>query len=250
MITEKFYEFLHSNNLHHNFYQFDNKVMAFQYVVPHEKTIQNRDEMDKVLDWGCAAGHFSSFLDYLGFSVTGYSFDGFPEGLKNSSNFSYKPAPKNEPIKIDFPDDNFDAVFSIGVLEHVHETGGDQLKSLKEIRRILRKNGKFYCFHLPNKYSWVEAFISVIYKITAIRDSAPHSRKFSRREVEELVKRSGLKLLEYRRYNFLPRNQIKRIFPNAVHSKYFIIIFEKLDSILSKFFPLICNQSYFCAEKI
>ncbi|MBQ4132690.1 MAG: methyltransferase domain-containing protein [Desulfovibrionaceae bacterium] len=47
-------------------------------------------------------------------------------------------------------------MFSIGVFEHVHETGGDQLASLKEISRVLKPEGFFLCFHLPNKYSWVE----------------------------------------------------------------------------------------------
>jgi len=83
---------------------------------------------------------------------------------------------------------------------------------LKEIGRILKRQGKFFCFHLPNKYSWVEAIITLIYKFTTIPGSAPHSKKFTRKDIEKLLERSGYKLLEYRRYNFLPRNFTKKLF--------------------------------------
>jgi len=37
--------------------------------------------------------------------------------------------------------DKFDAVVSVGVLEHVKETGGSEIGSLREIFRILKLNG-------------------------------------------------------------------------------------------------------------
>lgn len=250
MITKKYYDYLESKMLLEHLYQFDNKLTAFQYIFPYEKTSCHVSKGDFVLDWGCGNGHFSCFLDYLGVETVGYSFDGFPKCLENKANFTYKIGNESEPVKIDFPDNNFNVIFSIGVLEHVHETGGDQLKSLKEIARILKKQGRFYCFHLPNKYSWVETLISIIYKFIKIHGSAPHSKKFTRKDIESLVKASGFKLVEYHRYNFLPRNLTKRLLPKAVHSKCFCILFERLDLILSKCLPFICNQTYFCAEKI
>lgn len=250
MNTKNYYEYLKRENLLGFFYQFDNKISAFQYAFPHEKANSSVSKDVKVLDWGCGQGHFSCFLDYIGCKTSGYSFDGFPEALKGKKNFSYEVGNKASPIEIPFQDKTFDAVFSIGVLEHVHETGGDQLKSLNQIERILKKEGRFYCFHLPNKYSWVEAMISVIYKFTKVHGSAPHSKKFCKNDVEKLIKPSDFKLIEYHSYNFLPRNFTKKLFPKGVHSKLFQFIFEKSDYILSKCLPFICNQSYFCAEKI
>jgi len=250
MNTIKYYEYLKDKNLVNYFYQFDNKITAFQYVFPHKKIGDSVRKGDKVLDWGCGQGHFSCYLDYMGCETFGYSFDGFPEGLKGRKNFSYKAGNETSPVKIPYGNEKFDSVVSIGVLEHVHETGGDQLKSLEEIKRVLKKGGCFYCFHLPNKFSWVEAMVSFIYKFKKIYGSAPHSKKFSKNDVKKMVECSGFKLIEYQRYNFLPRNLTKRIFPRAVHNKAFQFVFEKIDFILSKIFPFICNQSYFCAEKI
>lgn len=250
MITHNYYNYLKTKNLLEYLYQFDNELTAFQYILPHEITDRNIKKGDRVLDWGCGNGHFSCYLNYLGIETVGYSFDGFPKCMENSKNFRYKKGEKSEPVEIKFPDKQFDAVFSIGVLEHVHETGGDQLSSMKEIRRVLKQQGKFFCFHLPNKYSWVEVLITFIYKFTTVHGSAPHSKKFTRKNVEKLVSVSGFKLFEYRRYNFLPRNFTKKLFPNAVHSKIFCFVFGKLDYILGKCFPFFCNQTYFCAERI
>ncbi|MBT7901925.1 MAG: class I SAM-dependent methyltransferase [Candidatus Marinimicrobia bacterium] len=250
MNTKKYYEYLKDKNLVSNFYQFDNKITAFQYIFPHQKTSISVRKGDNVLDWGCGQGHFSCYLDYIGCKTYGYSFDGFPEGLKNRKEFVYEAGNEKDPVKIPFKNKKFDSVFSIGVLEHVHETGGDQIDSLKEINRILKSGSRFYCFHLPNKFSWVEAIISIIYKFGKVHGSAPHSKKFSKNDVKKLLENSGFELIEYHRYNFLPRNLTKRVFPNLVHKNYFQIVFEKTDFIFSKIFPFICNQTYFCAQKI
>lgn len=250
MITKSYYDYLQENQLLQHLYQFDNRLTANQYVFPHQKTEGFLSKNDRVLDWGCGNGHFSCFLNYLGIETAGFSFEGFPKCMENKSGYSYQQAGQAEPVKIDFPEQNFDAVFSIGVLEHVHETGGDQVKSLKEIHRILKDDGRFYCFHLPNKYSWVEAMVNLVYKFTRIKGSQPHSKKFSKRDVKQLCAASGLKLIEYQRYNFLPRNLTKRLLPGAVHSRLFCSIFEKTDWLLSRCLPLFCNQSYFYAEKV
>ena len=189
MNTIKYYEYLKDKNIVDSFYQFDNKITAFQYIFPHQKANSSVRKGDYVLDWGCGQGHFSCYLDYIGCKTFGYSFDGFPEGLKGIKNFIYELGSEANPVEIPFKSDKFDSVFSVGVLEHVHETGGDQIQSLEEIKRILKKEGCFYCFHLPNKYSWVEAMISFIYKFTKIHGSAPHSKKFSKNDVKNMLKR-------------------------------------------------------------
>ncbi len=250
MITKDYYTFLEEEKLKKHLYQFDNELTAFQYMFPHDVAKENIRKGDRVLDWGCGNGHYSCYLSYLGVETVGYSFDGLPKCMENRNNFTYKKCDESEPTDINFPDGQFDVVFSIGVLEHVHETGGDQLKSLKEIGRILKKQGKFYCFHLPNRYSWVETLITFIYKFATVNGSKPHSKKFTRKDIEILSKESGFKMLEYGRYNFLPRNVTKRIFPSAVHSMKFRLIFEKLDMILGRCFPIFCNQTYFCVVKI
>jgi SAM-dependent methyltransferase len=250
MLTDEYYDHLEREELIRYFYQFDNRLTAHQYDFVHEKAKLFLRENDLVLDWGCGNGHFSHFLCHLGMETVGFSFDGFPEALRENKSFTYKQGTQSEPVRIDFPDEMFVTVFSLGVLEHVHETGGDQRASLDEIRRILRPKGRFVCFHLPNKFSWVEGLITTISRFRAIDGSAPHSRKFAKKDVEQLLASAGFRLVEYQRYNFLPRNLTKKVFPRAVHAQAFRMPFEKTDQLFSQLLPLFCNQSYFCAEKI
>ena len=231
------------------FYQFDNDFTGMQYSLPHDTTQEAIKPGMATLDWGCGNGHFSRYLNWLGAYTASFSFEAIPECMIGKEH-EHRTADLSEPIKIVFPNAEFDAVFSIGVLEHVHEIGGSQIDSLKEIARILKPEGIFYCFHLPNKYSFTEFLVSIASQFTTIKGSAPHSKKFTRQDVEGLARDSGLEILDFQRYNFLPRNLTKRLFPWAVKSRNICLILHKFDVLISKFFPVFCNQIYFSAKKI
>ena len=92
--------------------------------------------------------------------------------------------------RLPFTDESFDAVFSIGVLEHVRETGGDEVDSLKEIKRVLKKDGYFICTHLPNKFSWIEFLTSFM------KSKHHHEYKYSKSDIKRIVELSGFNLIE------------------------------------------------------
>ena len=96
-------------------------------------------------------------------------------------------------------DGAFDCVFSIGVLEHVFETGGDEVASLREIRRVLKPGGHFLCFHFPNKHQWVEP----VGKLLGIAEHF-HRRKYTISNVKTFTEATALRLVDYGRYNVSP----------------------------------------------
>lgn len=247
-----FYNFIKSNNFNRLFCQYDNEIRSMQYKVPVNVSAPYVKKGDSVLDWSCGNGHFSLFLGYKQAQVTASSFyNAIPEPLSKKL-FSFKLIDKGEAVALPFENESFDAVFSIGTLEHVHETGGDQILSLKEIQRILRTQGYFLCFHLPYKYSWVENIGRII--PAKIRKKMPighpHSKRFNKKDVRSLLQQSGFSLVDFGVYNFLPRNFTRALPQFLKNNRLFIELFNASDRILSFILPFLCSQSYFVARKI
>lgn len=229
---------------HQSLIQFQSLASAHQYKPLYNLMKKFVPRGSKVLDWGSGNGHFSYYLLRCGFKVTGFTIGEtvFPKVLNNPK-YIFRKGKKSDPKILPFPKNSFDAVFSVGVLEHVRETGGDEISSLKEIKRILKPGGLFICFHFPNKYSLVE-FISRL-----ISKKFHHQYKFTEKDIKELVKKSGLKILTIRRYGILPRNSFN-YFPFLRRSKTFAQVWDFLDKILGNLFSPICQNYLFVAKKL
>lgn len=247
-----FCDFMKSNNLEHFLYQYDNDIISHQYELPINISSHYLHEGDNVLDWSCGNGHFSFYLTYRKVRVTGSSFyDVIPDFLKNEPLFSFKLIDEKENTLLPFADSCFNSVFSIGTLEHVHETGGNQISSLKEIRRVLCPGGYFLCFHLPYKYSWVENIGRLIPNSLRkkLHIGYPHSKRFDKKSIEDMLKQTGFELIDYGLYNFLPRNFTHALPSRLKNNKIFIYAFTGVDKLFSSLLPFLCSQSFFIARK-
>lgn len=225
-----FHELEKNPEIKNIFYQYSTLTGLCQYekLFNYIATIQNRENLN-VLDWGCGNGWFSYYLIKAGFKkVTsyGYGWDSIDEAKKHIPEINYVNGAEvtlDNPSKIPFEDKSFDIVFSIGVLEHVHETGGDQLLSLFEINRILKPNGKFFCYHLPNKLTWIEFLKGLI-----VKDKAKyflHTRKFDDNDVKSLSLKSNFNVISIKRYNVLPYNIFrKNVFDTAILAKAYSLL--------------------------
>jgi len=223
--------------------QFKSLVGANQYRKLYDLMSRWMPAKSRVLDWGSGNGHFSYFLCLAGYKTVGFSMEDFllrPKLRKFGYKF-YK-GKISEPTKLPFKDNSFEGASSVGVLEHVREFGGNELKSLKEIRRILVPGGVFVCFHLPNYYSLTETLARAFTK------KFIHEYRFKENDVRKLCKASGLELLEIGRYGILPRNSWVK-FTVLGNFKIVVLIWNLMDEILSKLFSPICQNYYFVARK-
>jgi SAM-dependent methyltransferase len=186
--------------------QFASRATMHQYRPVYARFLGHLQPGGRVLDWGCGNGHFSFFLARQGFDVTSYSFGDVPQCLEGASGHRHVQGDPSDPRSLPFPDMSFDAVCGIGVLEHVHETGGGDLDSLKEIARILRPGGVFACAHLPARHGWIEP----AGRMLGVSEHF-HSRRYSGRDIRNLAHAAGFVLEDRWRYNFLPRNQLRRL---------------------------------------
>jgi SAM-dependent methyltransferase len=154
-----------------------------------------------LLDWGCGLGQLTVLLRSRGLDVTSFDWDPTVDGTVK------RPLPRfpeveawrsDEPVGLPFEDDRFDAVLSMGVLEHVHDPDG----SLEELRRVLRPGGLLWIFKLPNRASYLEwiARRAGMYH----HGVGEHDRLYALDEAVALVERHGFVVREARRANMLP----------------------------------------------
>jgi len=115
-----------------------------------------------------------------------------------------------------FDDSSFDVVLSFGVLEHVP----NDIESLKEINRILKQNGLFFCFHLPYTLSYTQ-------NIAHLHGNWYHSKLYGKKQVINLLKRTNMEILDIWHRALFPKRKFIPPFYHAI---------EKIDNWL-------CNYS-------
>lgn len=226
---------------------FDNITTAAGYRFVFEKTLAKVPQKSVVLDWGSGDGRFTYFLLKNGMNVTAYSIE---DNLKIESTLrttwpsEFKYCVHQDPRTLPFASETFDAVFSLGVLEHVRETGGNELDSLTELKRVLKPNGKLLCFHLPRKYSWIEYLARVL----NVRQYH-HTCLYSRQDVRNLLNESGFRLVELDRYNAIPRTMLSRLPGVVKNNRFFCAAYNVLDAVLTIALPFLTQNIYFMASK-
>ncbi len=224
--------------------QFGSLLGAHQYLPLYRLFRKYVPEGARVLDWGAGNGHFSYFLQRSGYRASGYSLlDGSYLRWLPDREYSFLRGDEREPVLLPYADGSFDAVASVGVLEHVRETGGNEAGSLEEIARVLRPGGVFACYHLPNRSSWID------WAARRVPGKHHHEFRFTRADVESLTARAGLRLLESGRYGLLPRN-FGHLMPAALRrSRALAEAWDALDSLLAVPLSTICQNYYFVALK-
>jgi SAM-dependent methyltransferase len=206
---------------------FGNRVSSGQYRAVYEAAVGCLPERASVLDWGCGNGHLSYFLVRMGYRTTGFSFLESPRLMRQfGERFCFVQGSDKEPMALPFDPESFDAVVSMGVLEHVRETGGEEHASLCEIRRILKPGGVFLCAHFPNRYSWIE-FLTRNF----LPSKFHHRYRFTPGDIRGLWGGAGFDLRLVRRYAWLPRNLTSRVRPAFMNSGFALGAYGVMEGI-------------------
>ena len=211
-----------------------------QYEVLY-RLVGSPDPGSRILDWGCGNGHFSAYLKFKGCDPVSFSFDR-PVLIDHRNHVLGDPSKTEE---LPFPAGSFDLVYSVGVLEHVHETGGSQERSLQELARVLRPGGKIVIYHFPNQFSWIE-WVANGLKALGLHGHYTHTRKFTKSQVLDLFR--DWEVSEVRRYGILPRNLFNRL-PGFLSGKGLITFYDGLDRALCGLVPVISQNFLVVATK-
>jgi SAM-dependent methyltransferase len=225
---------------------FRTRVSARQYLPVYDLARAWIPAGSRVLDWGAGSGHFTVFLARAGFRPTAFSFEEPGAAAALAPEAERVRADRSEPAKLPFADRSFDAVCSIGVLEHVRDFGGDEAASLSELTRVLVPGGVLLCAHLPNATSWVEWLAR---RAPGLRERVHHHRwRYDADSVRALVAGAGLRLLDLRRYGLLPRNELARV-PALAGSGLVADVWDRLDALGARAVPWLCTNWLFVARK-
>ena len=159
-----------------------------------------RDKPGRILDWGCGHGHAAHALLQAGIDVV--ALEHVPDATEGLTRLSYFPDVEAvitaEPVRLPFPDASFDAVLSLGVLEHVQDVDG----SLEEIRRVLSPGGTFYVYKLPNRFSYLERIARLAG--LSYHGEREHDTLWTVSSAVEALDRHGFGVRDARRANMVP----------------------------------------------
>jgi SAM-dependent methyltransferase len=224
--------------------QFGSFASARQYRRLYRMVRRHVPPGASVLDWGTGSGHFSHFLTRAGFRATGFSIEGASRaGWLEEPYERFVSGDPAEPVALPFASGAFDAVASIGVLEHVRETGGTEEGSLREIARVLRPGGVFVCFHLPNRTSWID------FLARRVPGKHHHDYRYGRSDIMRLLRGPGLELRELSRYGLLPRNLLARALGPFRHARRAADLWDGLDAALGVPLSPLCQNWGLVARK-
>ena len=136
--------------------------------------LANIQKEDYILDVGCGRGEIVFQTADLGAISTGIDFsEDAIEIAKSVRNEHSKEVINRTNFiccnadKIDFPNNTFDKIFLLDVVEHVSKD--EFLNILIEIRRLLKENGRLIIHSTPNIWSrtygyWIQAIIHFLSK--------------------------------------------------------------------------------------
>jgi Methyltransferase domain len=205
------YEEIRKAGLHHHVWQWQSFAAFCQYRRVFEATRRYLEPGAVALDWGCGNGHFSFFLVRHG-----------------------------EPVKLPFDENTFDLVFSMGVLEHVPEAGGNARGSILQLERVLKPGGHFLCFHLPNRYAWGENLRKVMKRLGAAEEF--HPALYTNRSFGDLLRATTFEVVEAWRYSWLPRNRLNRLPGFMSGASTGVAVINSIDAGLERLLAPFCQN--------
>jgi SAM-dependent methyltransferase len=159
------------------------------------------DGAKKVLDWGCGFAHLTRRLLDRGLEAEAYDYvPGLEVPISRASSrypdilASLSP----HPVALPYADGAFDAVASVGTLEHVC----DPISSISEIHRVLRSGGTFYICRLPNRYSYIEFLARHLGRY--YHGKLENDRTYTLPIIKALLNASGFEVRESGHVDMLP----------------------------------------------
>ena len=166
---------------------------------------ENRESAIKILDFGCGDGNSEVYIrkHFPDSSIFGVDVSVKSIQLAKEKRIADTVFNAFDGKKLPFENEQFDVVFTSMVFHHIEHKLHDSI--LKEIYKVLKVGGRFYCFeHNPNNPLTRSAVNKCVYDKNAILLKSSYSF--------EVIKKCGLIIKELNYILFFPRYKIFKIF--------------------------------------
>lgn len=131
----------------------------------------------KALDLGCGDGYWSEKLKQIGYQTTSVDSEKRYKDIQIIN--ANKPLP--------FPDNSFDLVWSLEVIEHLDKP--EQV--FQEIKRVLKPNGHFI-LTTPNSFFWLYSFFKIFNLTPQDLQRPDHQHFFHLKDIQKLFPESQI----------------------------------------------------------
>lgn len=101
----------------------------------------------KILDVGCGNGYFTKEIRKRGYNVVGID----KHTPKTAKWMSFQPDYVMDALNMDFPDNSFDIIIALEVIEHC--------PCVPEINRVLKPEGLFFCSTPTPRTEWLRHIV-------------------------------------------------------------------------------------------
>jgi len=177
------------------------------------------DRQPAILDWGCGKGQISYLLRRYFQTITSCDViaggdSAFGQETPLITEQKINVVPLADPVRLPFDGETFDIVVGFGVLEHVKDDAG----SLRELYRVLKPDGLFFCFFLPQRWSWTQ-------RLAHLRGNYYHDRLYNFKQVRKMLDQVGFEPVEMWHRQLFPKNSIN--YPCSEG-------FERIDQLLCR----------------
>lgn len=204
-------ELLLERTLNYGYSKWDFHLRSLLGWHRYEKIVDEITKIDNqglVLDVGCGLGQITEMLHLKGVRAVGIDIGG---ELRECGIWKHLYAPFiiGDCCNLPFGSKIFNIVVCCGVLEHVYNTQ----KFLVECKKVLKDNGIFLCYFLPNKTGFESLFSSILHT-----DHNFYNKKL----INQVFTKSGYQILTVKR---------EHIIPNP-HLNIVINIYNRINNIL------------------
>lgn len=152
------------------------------------KQLLNKVNPKKVLDIGCGTGETLTFVRSLYPKADLFGIDTSDVAIKFAKKRGHRNIVKATALKLPFPDNTFDTVLFLDVLEHIKSDA----QALSESKRVLKPGGTIIITAPALQFIWS--------KHDTMQD---HVRRYTRRRIRYLSQKIGLKIEFLSYFNFI-----------------------------------------------